>query len=83
MLFQSGPSFRRTPESSEVRRAKHTKPLCRVLRTSFFNWIPAFAGMTSIGSEALKNLKFGALTLALPCTQGRELICGVFVAIEP
>jgi hypothetical protein len=25
------------------------------------DWIPAFAGMTGIGSEAIENLKFGVL----------------------
>jgi hypothetical protein len=46
-VFPRMTSFRRRPESSLNMRPKDTTCLCRVLRTMYSNWIPAFAEMTT------------------------------------
>jgi len=45
-------------DSSEVRHAKHTKPIMPCAAHVMLDWIPAFAGMTNKGFWRLNSLSF-------------------------
>jgi hypothetical protein len=48
-------SFRRTPESSPNMLCVALETGFCVLRTTYFNWIPAFAGMTVGQNKVLRT----------------------------